>query len=104
MGSMGLRPLSYPQTDVFTSGRHVFGRNKRCTHQIPDDCWIKYCRKHYQRQKYRCPSDWFETQLLLIDGQIDKMEACPCGTRPEDTAFSFSLMTGALFKPVGGGG
>ena len=54
---------------------HVFGRNKRCTHQIPDDCWIKYCRKHYQRQKYRCPSDWFETQLLLIDGQIDKMEA-----------------------------
>ncbi|KAL8711518.1 MAG: hypothetical protein Q9225_007108, partial [Loekoesia sp. 1 TL-2023] len=54
---------------------HVFGRNKRCTHQIPDDCWIKYCRKHYQRQKYRCPADWFETQLLLIDGQIDKMEA-----------------------------
>ncbi|KAL8704340.1 MAG: hypothetical protein Q9201_002491 [Fulgogasparrea decipioides] len=54
---------------------HIFGRNKRCTHQIPEDCWIKYCRKHYQRQKYRCPQDWFETQLLLIDGQIDKMEA-----------------------------
>lgn len=54
---------------------HVFGRNKRCTHQIPDDCWIKYCRKHYQRQKYRCPADWPETQLLLIDAQIDKMEA-----------------------------
>ncbi|KAL8948944.1 MAG: hypothetical protein Q9222_004909 [Ikaeria aurantiellina] len=54
---------------------HIFGRNKRCTNQIPEDCWIKYCRKHYQRQKYRCPSDWFETQLLLIDGQLDKMEA-----------------------------
>ncbi|KAL8927035.1 MAG: hypothetical protein Q9208_002580 [Pyrenodesmia sp. 3 TL-2023] len=54
---------------------HVFGRNKRCTHQIPEDCWIKYCRKHYQRQKYRCPADWFETQLILVDGQIDKMEA-----------------------------
>ncbi|KAL8713789.1 MAG: hypothetical protein Q9220_002316 [cf. Caloplaca sp. 1 TL-2023] len=53
---------------------HIFGRNKRCTNQIPEDCWIKYCRKHYQRQKYRCPSDWFETQLLLIDGQLDKME------------------------------
>lgn len=53
---------------------HVFGRNKRCTHQIPEDCWIKYCRKHYQRQKYRCPADWFETQLLLIDAQIGKME------------------------------
>ncbi|KAL8946270.1 MAG: hypothetical protein Q9183_007929, partial [Haloplaca sp. 2 TL-2023] len=36
---------------------HIFGRNKRCTHQIPEDCWIKYCRKHYQRQKYRCPKD-----------------------------------------------
>ncbi|KAI4121387.1 MAG: hypothetical protein LQ338_006390 [Usnochroma carphineum] len=54
---------------------HVFGRNKRCTHQIPEECWIKYCRKHYQRQKYRCPSDWFETQLLLVDAQITKMEA-----------------------------
>ncbi|KAI4139516.1 MAG: hypothetical protein L6R39_006252 [Caloplaca ligustica] len=54
---------------------HIFGRNKRCTHQIPDDCWIKYCRKHYQRQKYRCPADWFETQLTLVDEQIDKMEA-----------------------------
>lgn len=54
---------------------HVFGRNKRETHQIPDDCWIKYCRKHYQRHKYRCPADWPETQLLLVDAQIDKMEA-----------------------------
>ncbi|KAL8647103.1 MAG: hypothetical protein Q9226_006573 [Calogaya cf. arnoldii] len=54
---------------------HVFGRNKRETHQIPEECWIKYCRKHYQRQKYRCPSDWFETQLLLVDGQLDRLEA-----------------------------
>ncbi|KAL8808087.1 MAG: hypothetical protein Q9200_004429 [Gallowayella weberi] len=53
---------------------HFFGRNKRTTHQIPDECWIKYCRKHYQRQKYRCPADWFETQLLLVDAQLDKME------------------------------
>lgn len=54
---------------------HVFGRNKRETHQIPEECWIKYCRKHYQRQKYRCPADWFETQLLLVDGQLDRLEA-----------------------------
>ncbi|KAL8966615.1 MAG: hypothetical protein Q9197_005885 [Variospora fuerteventurae] len=53
---------------------HIFGRNKRCTHQIPEDCWIKYCRKHYQRQKYRCPADWFETQLTLVDSQIKRME------------------------------
>ncbi|KAL8881671.1 MAG: hypothetical protein Q9192_007749 [Flavoplaca navasiana] len=54
---------------------HVFGRNKRETHQIPEECWIKYCRKHYQRQKYRCPQDWFETQLLLVDGQLARLEA-----------------------------
>ncbi|KAL8859046.1 MAG: hypothetical protein Q9178_004527 [Gyalolechia marmorata] len=54
---------------------HVFGRNKRETHRIPEECWIKYCRKHYQRQKYRCPADWFETQLLLVDGQLDRLEA-----------------------------
>ncbi|KAL8851470.1 MAG: hypothetical protein Q9221_003649 [Calogaya cf. arnoldii] len=54
---------------------HVFGRNKRETHQIPEECWIKYCRKHYQRQKYRCPAEWFETQLLLVDGQLDRLEA-----------------------------
>ncbi|KAL9577485.1 MAG: hypothetical protein Q9212_006336 [Teloschistes hypoglaucus] len=53
---------------------HIFGRNKRCTHQIPEECWIKYCRKHYQRQKYRRPDDWPDTQLQLIDGQLDKME------------------------------
>ena len=53
---------------------HIFGRNKRCTHQIPEECWIRYCRKHYQRQKYRCPKDWFETQLSLIDRQLDRME------------------------------
>ncbi|KAL8685956.1 MAG: hypothetical protein Q9218_007443 [Villophora microphyllina] len=53
---------------------HIFGRNKRCTHQIPEECWIKYCRKHYQRQKYRRPSDWPDTQLTLVDEQLEKME------------------------------
>ncbi|KAL8774580.1 MAG: hypothetical protein Q9209_000953 [Squamulea sp. 1 TL-2023] len=53
---------------------HIFGRNKRQTHQIPQGCWLRYCRKHYQRQKYRRPSDWFETQLLLVDAQLDRLE------------------------------
>ncbi|KAL8783058.1 MAG: hypothetical protein Q9213_004905 [Squamulea squamosa] len=53
---------------------HIFGRNKRQTHQIPEGCWLKYCRKHYQRQKYRRPSDWYETQLLLVDAQLDRLE------------------------------
>ena len=51
---------------------HVFGRNRRETHQIPEECWIKYCRKLYQRQKYRCSQDWFETHLLLVDGKLDR--------------------------------
>ncbi|KAI4200734.1 MAG: hypothetical protein LQ350_003751 [Teloschistes chrysophthalmus] len=53
---------------------HIFGRNKRSTHQIPDNCWIKYCRKHYQRQKYRRPEDWPDTQLQIVDAQLDMME------------------------------
>ncbi|KAL8665545.1 MAG: hypothetical protein Q9168_007681 [Polycauliona sp. 1 TL-2023] len=53
---------------------HIFGRNKRETHQIPEECWIKYCRKHYQRQKYRCPDDWFETQLSLVDAQLNRLD------------------------------
>ncbi|KAL8989617.1 MAG: hypothetical protein Q9169_008322, partial [Polycauliona sp. 2 TL-2023] len=53
---------------------HVFGRNKRETYQIPEELWIKYCRKHYQRQKYRCPQDWYETQLLLVDSQLTRLE------------------------------
>ncbi|KAL8741080.1 MAG: hypothetical protein Q9190_006275 [Brigantiaea leucoxantha] len=53
---------------------HIFGRNKRCTHGIPEECWMKYCRKHYQRLKFRSRDEWKWTQLDLIDKQLNKME------------------------------
>ena len=32
---------------------HIFGRNKACPRELPNDLWIYWCRKHYQRLKYR---------------------------------------------------
>lgn len=32
---------------------HIFGRNKACTRDLANDLWIYWCRKHYQRLKYR---------------------------------------------------
>lgn len=34
-----------------------FGRNKGCTRKIADDAWLKMCRKHYQRIKYKASKD-----------------------------------------------
>ncbi|KAL1996481.1 hypothetical protein VTN49DRAFT_8081 [Thermomyces lanuginosus] len=44
---------------------HIFGRNKSCTRIIPDHLWVWYCRKHYQRVKYR-QGDWVMKQCELI--------------------------------------
>lgn len=55
---------------------HIFGRNKAGTRRIPDDCWIKWCRKHYQRYTYRCPQNavWHKKQLELVRKQLDRFE------------------------------
>lgn len=55
---------------------HIFGRNKACTRRIPDDCWVKWCRKHYQRYTYRCPQNsvWHKKQLELVRKQLDRFE------------------------------
>ena len=55
---------------------HVFGRNKKCTLQLPDDSWVKFCRKHYQRTKYRFESNntWHLYQLELVRQQLDAFE------------------------------
>ncbi|KAL3468570.1 hypothetical protein BJX64DRAFT_8441 [Aspergillus heterothallicus] len=36
---------------------HIFGRNKNATKKIPDEIWVRYCRKHYQRARYRAGAD-----------------------------------------------
>ncbi|KAF7174093.1 hypothetical protein CNMCM6106_008200 [Aspergillus hiratsukae] len=32
---------------------HIFGRNKTSTKLFPAHVWVHYCRKHYQRARYR---------------------------------------------------
>ncbi|KAG0645063.1 hypothetical protein D0Z07_9271 [Hyphodiscus hymeniophilus] len=49
---------------------HIFGRNKMCTRQIPQNVWVHYCRKHYQRSRYRNPKEYTKTQCGLVLKQI----------------------------------
>lgn len=55
---------------------HIFGRNKAATRGIPEDSWIKWCRKHYQRFTYRdsLAGNWHKHQLRLVREQIDRFE------------------------------
>lgn len=52
---------------------HFFGRNKSCTLSIPDYIWLYYCRKHYQRVRYRTGSDYAKTQIGLVYDQLNKL-------------------------------
>lgn len=55
---------------------HIFGRNKTCTSQIPPECWILYCRKHYQRHRYRAKNTgWKRTQFDVIKRQLTRLES-----------------------------
>ncbi|KAI0440678.1 hypothetical protein F4803DRAFT_462804 [Xylaria telfairii] len=49
---------------------HVFGRNKLCTRMIPDHVWVHFCRKHYQRKRYRSIQDYALLQCRLVRDQI----------------------------------
>lgn len=51
---------------------HVFGRNKACTRELPRNLWIFWCRKHYQRFKYRAENNgnWHYMQLRLVGQQL----------------------------------
>lgn len=54
---------------------HIFGRNKTCTSQIPPECWIFYCRKHYQRHRYRTKNTgWKCTQFDVIKRQLTRLD------------------------------
>ena len=51
-----------------------FGRNKACTRAIPDHLYGNYCRKHYQRTKYRA-KHFGVIQMDLVRKALDKMQA-----------------------------
>jgi hypothetical protein len=53
---------------------HIFGRNKLCTRQIPEYVWVCYCRKHYQRARYRNPQGFAQLQCDLVRTQIKRLE------------------------------
>ncbi|PGH01539.1 hypothetical protein AJ79_07887 [Helicocarpus griseus UAMH5409] len=53
---------------------HIFGRNKKCTVGIPECVWIYYCRKHYQRARYRT-AEWPFRQCDLAVDTIENMRA-----------------------------
>ncbi|KAK4453755.1 hypothetical protein QBC34DRAFT_192982 [Podospora aff. communis PSN243] len=53
---------------------HLFGRNKACTRQIPRGCWVHFCRKHYQRSRYRNQDDYSKVQAKLVSDQIFRVQ------------------------------
>ncbi|KAI9900364.1 hypothetical protein N3K66_004626 [Trichothecium roseum] len=53
---------------------HFFGRNKACTLRIPEEAWIYWCRKHYQRVRYRNSGTYGIQQMELVIEQIDRLE------------------------------
>ncbi|KAJ5115126.1 hypothetical protein NUU61_000885 [Penicillium alfredii] len=53
---------------------HVFGRNKTTTKLFPRSVWVHYCRKHYQRARYRA-DQWPFTQCELLLESLNRMEA-----------------------------
>ncbi|KAL7622947.1 hypothetical protein AAE478_006626 [Parahypoxylon ruwenzoriense] len=53
---------------------HIFGRNKTCTRNIPPHAWVHFCRKHYQRSRYRNAQEWARVQCDLVQKQIRRVQ------------------------------
>ena len=53
---------------------HFFGRNKACTQAIPKAVWVPYCRRHYQRSRYRNITKFANVQLELIRIVVNNFE------------------------------
>ena len=60
---------------------HVFGRNKACTRSIPSHVWVYYCRKHYQRSRYRYGIEYVRVQSELVHSQIHRIQAWSDGNK-----------------------
>ncbi|KAK7952294.1 uncharacterized protein PG986_008022 [Apiospora aurea] len=54
---------------------HIFGRNKLCTRMIPQHVWVHFCRKHYQRSRYRNAQEWAKIQCELVQKQIQRVQS-----------------------------
>ncbi|KAI9860472.1 MAG: hypothetical protein M1813_006131 [Trichoglossum hirsutum] len=92
-GSPAVRPLDHAASTAVSPGpkcsytencttgsplrkvvSHIFGRNKLCTRQIPKSVWVHYCRKHYQRSRYRNPRGFALLQCDLVRKQVHRLQ------------------------------
>ncbi|MCJ1293811.1 hypothetical protein MMC34_005367 [Xylographa carneopallida] len=53
---------------------HLFGRNKKCTRAIPEDVWAPFCRRHYQRTRYRNVKNFGGVQLDLVRRTVENLQ------------------------------
>ncbi|KAN0108441.1 hypothetical protein V8E51_008183 [Hyaloscypha variabilis] len=65
---------------------HIFGRNKMCTRLIPQHIWVHYCRKHYQRSRYRNPKEYAKLQCDLVQKQIRAIREWSESNKKKNTA------------------
>ncbi len=65
---------------------HIFGRNKLCTRLIPNYVWVHYCRKHYQRSRYRNAQEYAKLQCDLVLKQIRRVQAWSDGNKRQNKA------------------
>lgn len=63
----------YKNSPFRKSISHIFGRNKKCTRNVPSAVWIQFCRKHYQRSRYRT-QDYGRLQCELMILQIKRIQ------------------------------
>ena len=75
--NQGIECMFVPNCDTGSQMRkaisHIFGRNKMCTRLIPQGAWVHYCRKHYQRSRYRNPKEYAKLQCDLVQTQIRRI-------------------------------
>lgn len=53
---------------------HFFGRNKKCTRAIPEDVWAPFCRRHYQRTRYRNVDNFGGVQMDLVRRTVENLQ------------------------------
>ncbi|OAA77225.1 hypothetical protein LEL_04048 [Akanthomyces lecanii RCEF 1005] len=77
---------------------HLFGRNKACTLRIPKHVWVYYCRKHYQRIRYRNAKTYPLNQMELVKLQIMRLQAWSEENRQQHNGAYIRMWTLSLRK------
>lgn len=77
---------------------HLFGRNKSCTLRIPSHVWVYYCRKHYQRIRYRNAKTYPLNQMHLVKMQITRLQKWSENNRRQESGPYIRLWTLTLRK------